>query len=154
MEPISVLDCCGCARRVCSGHAQRTQHRDEESEKRSKFDSVHHFVSSTVISLWENVLAGRRAFRRLPSERVPLDSYYDANPQATDKTYSDQMAVISDWEFDPLNFNIPLATTEVTDPTHWLALWTARAAFRDSGLDLESLDRSRIGVVLGEHAWR
>ena len=100
-------------------------------------------------ALWENVLAGRRAFRKLPEERLPRDLYYDPNPRAPGKTYCDQVAVITDWKFNPLAFQIPPVTVEATDPTHWLALWTARAAFANAGLDLAGRDRSRIGVILG-----
>jgi hypothetical protein len=32
---------------------------------------------------------------------------------------------------------------------HWLALYTAKAALRNAGLDLKKIDRSRAGVVLG-----
>ena len=31
--------------------------------------------------LWENVLAQRRAFRRLPAERLRLEDYCSADPQ-------------------------------------------------------------------------
>ncbi len=101
------------------------------------------------IELWQNVLAGRRAFRKAPAERLPLDSYYDPNPETPDKTYSDQIAVITDWIFNPAEFHIPPVTVEATDPTHWLALWTAREAFRDAGVSPAELGKSRVGVVLG-----
>ena len=35
--------------------------------------------------LWENVLAGRRAFRRIPHERLPLADYWSADPSAPDR---------------------------------------------------------------------
>src|SRR5687767_1523537 len=30
--------------------------------------------------LWENVLAQRQAFRRMPAERLPLEDYWSADP--------------------------------------------------------------------------
>jgi enediyne polyketide synthase len=99
--------------------------------------------------LWQTVLAGRRAFRRLPPDRFPLDLYFDPDRAAADKTYSDQAALISGWTFDPVAFHIPPITVETTDPAHWLALSTAKAALADGGIDLASWDRSRCGVVLG-----
>ena len=60
--------------------------------------------------LWQNILAGRRFFRKAPAERFPLDDYFDANPLSPGKSYCDQMAVISDWAFDPLEFRIPPVT--------------------------------------------
>ena len=64
--------------------------------------------------LWENVLAGRRFFRKAPAERFPAD-YVDADPNAPGKSYTDQMAVITDWTFDPIEFRIPPVTANVTD---------------------------------------
>ena len=98
--------------------------------------------------LWENILSGRRVFRKAPPERLPPE-YFDPNPAALDKSYCDLMAVLSDWSFDPVEFRIPPVTFQATDMAHWLALFTARAAVRDAGLKLEQMDRTRVGVVLG-----
>lgn len=99
--------------------------------------------------LWQNVLAGRRYFRKMPAERLPRQDYFDDNPDVPGKTYCDQMAVITDWVFDPLEFRIPPVTAEASDIAHWLALSTAKTALDDAGLVLDALDRSRVGVVLG-----
>ncbi|WP_298036314.1 type I polyketide synthase [uncultured Desulfuromonas sp.] len=98
---------------------------------------------------WQNVLAGRRFFRRMPDERLPMADYYDPDPTAPGKTYSTQMAVISGWSFDPTEFGIPPVTANVSDIVHWLTLYTARKALEDSGLDLAKLDKSQAGVILG-----
>lgn len=99
--------------------------------------------------LWQNVLAGRRFFRRMPPQRLPIRDYFDADPEAPGKTYCDQMAVIKDWAFDPLEFRIPQVTVEASDITHWLALSTAAEAIKDAHLDLGSVNLTRVGVVLG-----
>ncbi len=99
--------------------------------------------------LWRNVLAGRRSFRRLPDERVPLALYHDPDPATPDRTYSDQAAFIKDWLFPWREFAVAPVTQEVTDPAHWLALWTAREALRDASADLAHHDRARIGVIMG-----
>lgn len=98
--------------------------------------------------LWENVLAGRRSFRKAPPERLPPD-YFDPDPEAPGKSYTDQMAVLTGWSFDPLEFRIPPVTFQATDIAHWLALYTARQALRNARLRLDSLNRARVGVVLG-----
>ena len=98
--------------------------------------------------LWVNVLAGRRFFRKAPPERMPAE-YFDPDPQAPDKSYCDRMAVITGWEFDPLQFRIPPVTVRTSDIAHWLALHTADLALKDAGLDLASLDHTRAGVMLG-----
>jgi enediyne polyketide synthase len=99
--------------------------------------------------LWQNVLAGRRFFRKTPAERFPLEDYFDADPRSPDKTYCDQMAVITDWSFDPLEFRIPPVTFRVSDMSHWLALSTAAEAIRDSGINMGRLEAARAGVILG-----
>jgi enediyne polyketide synthase len=99
--------------------------------------------------LWTNVLAGRREFRRLPAERLPRSEYYDPDPAAPHRTYSDRLAVITGWRFDPMEFRIPPVTVDASDITHWLALHTARGALRDAAIDLDLLDRARVAVVLG-----
>jgi enediyne polyketide synthase len=98
--------------------------------------------------LWENVLAGRRFFRKAPPERLPSE-YFDSDPDAPGKSYCDQMAVITDWSFDPVAFRIPPVTFQATDLAHWLALDTAGKALRSAGLKLDALRRARVGVVLG-----
>lgn len=98
--------------------------------------------------LWQNILAGRRLFRKMPAERLPQE-YFDPDPTIPGKSYCDQAAVITNWTFDPVAFRIPPVTVEASDLAHWLALSTGKAAIADAGLDLETLDRSRIGVALG-----
>jgi len=98
--------------------------------------------------LWQNVLAGRRAFRKAPSERLPKE-YFSTDKTAPDKSYADQMAVIDGWEFDPIAFRIPPVSANASDISHWLALSTAKQAIDTLGIDLNSIDRTRAGVILG-----
>jgi len=98
--------------------------------------------------LWRNVLAGRRYFRKTPPERLPMSDYFDSDPDAPEKTYSDQMALIADWKFDPIEFRIPPVVVEASDISHWLALSTSKSAIEDAGI-LVSTDLTRVGVILG-----
>ncbi|MGR3219671.1 MAG: beta-ketoacyl synthase N-terminal-like domain-containing protein, partial [Candidatus Anammoxibacter sp.] len=77
--------------------------------------------------LWQNVLAGRRSFRKAPPERIPKE-YFDPDPNVPGKSYCDQMAVITGWQFDPLEFRIAPVTVNASDIAHWLALYTAKEA--------------------------
>ena len=43
--------------------------------------------ASSPRELWENVLAERRAFRQIPSERLRFEDYYSADRAAPDRTY-------------------------------------------------------------------
>lgn len=100
--------------------------------------------------LWENVLAGRRAFRRLPDERMNRADYHSADPHAPDRFYADRAAVLRDWSFDRVAYKIAGSTFRSTDTTHWLALDVAARALADAGFpDGEGLPRRTTGVVLG-----
>src|SRR5438874_1056166 len=60
----------------------------------------------TPRELWENVLAGRRAFRRLPPERLRLADYFAADRAAPDRTYATRAALIEGYEFDRLKYRV------------------------------------------------
>jgi enediyne polyketide synthase len=100
--------------------------------------------------LWTNVLAQRRAFRRIPPGRLRLEDYASADPKAPDRTYSTQAAVLDGWEFDRVRFRIGGSTYRSTDLAHWLALEVASDALADAGLaDGDGADRERTGVLVG-----
>ncbi|BBO69236.1 hypothetical protein DSCA_31660 [Desulfosarcina alkanivorans] len=105
--------------------------------------------ASTPRELWENVLARRRQFRRIPDCRLPLADYYDADKKAPDKTYGRQVAVIDGFDFDWAGRRIPFSTIRTTDIVHWLALDTSLAAVADAGYTRETLPGRRTGVIVG-----
>ena len=73
--------------------------------------------AGTPEELWENVLAGRRAFRRIPDERMRLDDYWSADPAAPDKFYARKAAVIDGFTFDRVKYKIAGSTFRGTDMT-------------------------------------
>jgi enediyne polyketide synthase len=100
--------------------------------------------------LWENVLAGRRAFRRIPDERMRLADYWSADPAAPDRFYSPNAAVIEGFEFDRVQYKIAGSTYRVTDLTHWLALDTAARALADAGFPgADGLPKRSTAVIVG-----
>ncbi|WP_405088965.1 type I polyketide synthase [Microbispora sp. NBC_01389] len=100
--------------------------------------------------LWENALAGRRAFRRLPDERMRLADYWRADPAAPDSFYAKNAAVIEGYDFDRVAHRIAGSTFRSTDLTHWLALDVAGRALADAGFpDAEGLPRKNTGVIVG-----
>ena len=106
--------------------------------------------AGTPEELWENVLAGRRAFRRLPDERMNRDDYYSPDPKAPDRFYAQKAAVLRDYEFDRVRFKIAGSTYRSTDLTHWLALEVASQALADAGFpEGEGLPKASTGVVVG-----
>src|SRR5713226_3233821 len=100
--------------------------------------------------LWENALAGRRAFRRLPDVRMRLADYWDPAPAAPDRFYARTAAVIEGYEFDRIGYKISGNTYRSTDLTHWLALDVPALALADAGFPMaDGLPRERTGVVIG-----
>jgi enediyne polyketide synthase len=100
--------------------------------------------------LWRNILSQRRAFRRIPLERLRSDDYFAADRDAPDRTYALTAAVLDEWKFNRLRFRISGSTFRSTDLAHWLALEIAADALADAGFpDGEGLDRDRTLVVVG-----
>ena len=100
--------------------------------------------------LWENVLAQRRAFRKIPAERLNLDDYYHADRNIPDRTYSSQGAFLTDYVFDREHFRIAGKTYRSSDLTHWLALDVAEQALADAGfLKERALPTDSTGVLVG-----
>jgi enediyne polyketide synthase len=84
--------------------------------------------------LWENVLAGRRAFRRIPDEHMRRADCWPPDPPAPDRCCSPKAAVIAGLDFDCAE----------------LALDTAARALTDAGFPGgEGLPKGRTSVVIG-----
>lgn len=104
----------------------------------------------TPAQLWENVLASRRAFRRLPPERLRVEDYWSVDTEAADRTYSVEAALVEGYEFDRVAFRVAGASFRSADLAHWLALDVAARALGDAGLaEGAGLPRETTGVFLG-----
>ena len=100
--------------------------------------------------LWENVLAQRRAFRRLPPERLNLLDYFSEQRETPDATYATEAALIEGYEFDRTRFRVAGDTFRSADMAHWLALDVASDALADAGFaDGKGLPGDGCGVLLG-----
>ncbi len=101
-------------------------------------------------ALWENALAQRRAFRRIPRERLRLEDYYSDDKTLPDTIYSTEAALITDFEFDRRQFRVVGSTFRSADTAHWLALSVADAALRDAGFEnAEGLPLEETAVIVG-----
>ena len=99
--------------------------------------------------LWENVLAQRRSFRRIPRLRLNLADY-SAPQQREDAISVTMAAVLDDYEFDRIRFRVSGDTFLSTDLSHWLALDVAEQAFTDAGMkNGNASQRERTGVFVG-----
>src|SRR5256885_1603889 len=102
------------------------------------------------MELWENVLAQRRAFRRMPRERMAIEDYLSSDPQAPDCTYVAEVSVIEGYHFDRVAFRVAGSTYRSADLAHWLALDVASRALADAGFqNADGLSRDTTGVILG-----
>jgi len=99
--------------------------------------------------LWENVLAQRRSFRRIPRLRLNLADY--SVPQQREDAISVTMAaVLEDYEFDRVRFRVSADTFLSTDLSHWLALDVAEQALTDAGMAHDTArQREGTGVFVG-----
>ncbi|MFL6262406.1 MAG: SDR family NAD(P)-dependent oxidoreductase [Thermoanaerobaculia bacterium] len=100
--------------------------------------------------LWENVLSRRRAFRRIPPERLRIEDYLTADAADPDGLYAAEAAVLEGWELDRVRYRVAGPTFRSADLAHWLALDVAAQALADAGFpDAEGLPRDATGVLLG-----
>jgi len=96
---------------------------------------------------WENILAQRRAFRKIPDVRLNAAYFSDKDD---DKIRTVMAAVLSNYAFDRKKYNISGEVFRGTDLTHWLALDVASEAMEDAGLlKNNQLPKDQVGVYVG-----
>ena len=101
------------------------------------------------MQLWENALAQRRSFRRIPRVRLNLADY-SPEGQSGDSITATMAAVLDDYEFDRSRFHVSQNAFASTDLTHWLALDVASQALADAKLlHATTEQRERTGVYVG-----
>jgi len=89
--------------------------------------------ANTPDELWENVLAQRKAFRKIPAERLRMEDYFSDDRSTADATYSQHAALIEGYVFDRIHFRVSGESFRATDLAHWLALDVASRALEDAG---------------------
>ncbi|QDV89592.1 Phthiocerol synthesis polyketide synthase type I PpsE [Phycisphaerae bacterium RAS2] len=103
----------------------------------------------TPSELWENVLAQRRSFRRIPAERMRMEDYFSSDRAAEDRTYSCEAALIEGYEFDRVKFRVSGSQFRSADLAHWMALDIATQALADAGFEGGTdLPKESTGVLL------
>ena len=99
-------------------------------------------------SFWANLLAGRDLIREVPAGRWPAGRFFGRDDDRG--TPSKWGAFVDGLEnFDATAFGLPASAGEATDPLVRLALWAARGAICDAGLQDQDLRGARAGVYLG-----
>lgn len=101
------------------------------------------------MQLWENALAQRQSFRRIPQVRLNLADY-SLERQNDDYITATMAAVLDDYEFDRAGFHVSHDAFATTDLTHWLALDIASQALADAKLlHATTEQRERTSVYVG-----
>ncbi|MEE2888761.1 MAG: beta-ketoacyl synthase N-terminal-like domain-containing protein, partial [Planctomycetota bacterium] len=100
---------------------------------------------------WANIREGVDGITETPKTHWRTEDYYDANPDAPDKTYGRRGGFLEQTDFDPMEFGIAPRDVEATDTAQLLGMAIAKQALMDAGYstDAPDLPRDRISVVLG-----
>lgn len=106
--------------------------------------------SSDVTGFWRDILAGKDLLTDVPATHWRIGDYYDADPNAPDKTYAKRGGFLRPVDFDALGFGVPPSTLPATDTSQLLALIVAQTVLQDAARErFETMDRSRVSVILG-----
>ena len=106
--------------------------------------------STDKAGFWKDIYSGTDRMGDVPESHWLIDDYYDPDPKAPDKTYAKRGAFLGDVDFDALSWGVPPSILPATDTSQLLALIVANRVLQDAaGEQFETMDRSRISVILG-----
>ena len=102
-------------------------------------------------TFWSNLTEGHYSIRDVDPARWDPGLYWDADPQAPDKTYSKLGGWVREWEWDPLGWHLPIPprVSEAMDDGQKWAIACTRMALMDYGWPQRPLDLERTAVILG-----
>ncbi|MEM1314639.1 MAG: beta-ketoacyl synthase N-terminal-like domain-containing protein, partial [Pseudomonadota bacterium] len=106
--------------------------------------------AASLNAFWRRLVKGESAIREIPTDRWPLDWYFDEDRHARDRIYSRWGGFVDDVAFDPLKYGIPPAALASIDPMQLLSLELMSALVKDAGdIAQEPEDRARTSVIFG-----
>ncbi len=102
-------------------------------------------------AFWENIQNGRSSIREVPGNRWKWEKYYDPDPASTDKTYSKIGGWVTQYDFEPMRWGIPIPPSVLTvmDEGQKWAIAAARQALQHYGYPQRAFDPARTAVILG-----
>ena len=100
---------------------------------------------------WKNIKEGRYSITDVRPERWDPELYYDPDPKAPDKSYSKIGGWVHEFEWNPLNWKLPIPPRvgDAMDLTQKWAIIAAREALQDFGYPERDLNAERTAVILG-----
>ncbi|MEJ2109526.1 MAG: beta-ketoacyl synthase N-terminal-like domain-containing protein, partial [Acidobacteriota bacterium] len=107
--------------------------------------------ASNAPKFWQNIKNGVYSIRDVSPDRWDPEMYYDPDPKVPDKSYSKIGGWVSDWEWDPLKWRLPIPpkVSMAMDLTQKWGVVTAREALKDYGYPERPLNQERVAVILG-----
>ncbi len=107
--------------------------------------------ASNVQAFWENVKNGRYSITEVQYDRWDPALYYDADPDAPDKTYSTIGGWVRDFAWDPIKWHLPVPprVIDAMDESQKWAIACTREALEDYGYPKRPLNNDRTAVILG-----
>ena len=104
-----------------------------------------------VAAFWENVKNGRYSITEVQPDRWDPALYYDADPNAPDKTYSKIGGWVRDFAWDPIKWHLPVPprVVDAMDESQKWAIACTREALEDYGYPKRPLNTDRTAVILG-----
>ena len=101
-------------------------------------------------AFWEFLARGGDAVTETPAGRWDVDAYYDPNPDAPGKMYTNRGAYLEDFDrFSPTFFGISPREAQYMDPQQRLLLELHWEALEHAGIDPRRLARQQVGVFAG-----
>ncbi len=102
-------------------------------------------------AFWNNVKTGRYSISDVPADRWDPTLYYDADPNAPDKSYSKIGGWVREYTWDPMKWKLPIPprVADAMDPAQKWAVACTREALEDYGYPKRPLDLDRTAVILG-----
>ena len=100
---------------------------------------------------WRNITGGVYSISDVDPTRWDPALYYDADPKASEKTYSKIGGWVRDWDWNPLGWKLPIPpkVSEAMDDAHKWAVACTRMALMDAGWPARELDLDRTAVIIG-----
>ncbi len=107
--------------------------------------------ATNVHAFWENVKNGRYSISEVQPDRWDPALYYDADPNAPDKTYSTIGGWVRDFAWDPIKWHLPVPprVVDAMDESQKWAIACTREALEDYGYPKRPLNNDRTAVILG-----
>ncbi len=100
-------------------------------------------------AFWANIRNRVDAVTPIPATHWRPEDYLDNDPKSPDRVYVARGAFLEPVPFPPTEFGIAPNNLEAIDTSQLLGLMVAKAALDDAGYESSSLNRNRIGCILG-----